>query len=422
MLTNAPKGTKDILPNFINKWQFLEKKFQSICERYGFKEIRTPVFEHTELFRRGVGDTTDIVQKEMYTFEDYGGRSLTLKPEGTSPAVRAFVEHKQYAEVQPTKYFYNTPCFRYEKPQSGRLRAFHQFGIEVFGTDNMLADAEVILLAHEFLRELGINNIKLKINSVGCPVCRKEHRKALREFLLPKKDKLCDTCKVRLDKNPMRILDCKSPICQQEVKGAPQMLDYLCPDCQKAFEELQENLRAMDVPYEIDPGIVRGLDYYSKSAFEFVTDTIGAQGTVCGGGRYDHLIEELGGPPIPGVGLALGIERLIMVMEANGISFPDEKPLQAFVAFIGEEAKLKAQKLILNLRRHAIKAELDVVARNTKGQFKYADRKGAQYTIVIGEEELQSGQYTVKKMADSSQFTITENELIEMLGSEDEDN
>ena len=220
----------------------------------------------------------------------------------------------------------------------------------------------------------------------------------------------------------MRILDCKSPICQQEVKGAPQMLDYLCPDCQKAFEELQENLRAMDVPYEIDPGIVRGLDYYSKSAFEFVTDTIGAQGTVCGGGRYDHLIEELGGPPIPGVGLALGIDRLIMVMEANGISFPDEKPLQAFVAFIGEEAKLKAQKLILNLRRHAIKAELDVVARNTKGQFKYADRKGAQYTIVIGEEELQSGQYTVKKMADSSQFTMTENELIEMLGSEDEDN
>ena len=294
MLTNAPKGTKDILPDQVYKWHYVEKKFADICRRYGFKEVRTPAFEHTELFTRGIGDTTDVVQKEMYTFNDHGNRSITLKPEGTSPAVRAFIEHKQYAEVQPTKYYYITPCYRYEKPQSGRQREFHQFGIETFGTPNMIADAEIISLANDFLNNCGITDIQLRINSVGCPECRKKHREALKDFLKPKYDELCSTCQDRYHRNPMRIIDCKSPVCHELVQGAPMMVDYLCEDCKSAFEELQENLKAMEIPFVVDPTIVRGLDYYTKTAFEFVTTSIGAQGTVCGGGRYDHLVEEIG--------------------------------------------------------------------------------------------------------------------------------
>ena len=319
MLTNAPKGTKDTLPDQVYRWHYVEKKFAEICDRYGYREIRTPVFEHTELINRGVGDTTDIVQKEMYTFNDHGGRSLTLKPEGTSPAVRAFVEHKMYAEVQPTKLYYVTPCFRYEKPQSGRLREFHQFGIEIFGTPNMMADTDVICLAHDFLEEMGIRDVTLEINSVGCPECRARYRKALQDFLRPHYDELCDTCKDRFERNPMRILDCKSPEDQAIVKDAPEMLDYLCDDCAQAFRDVQEDLTAMGIEYVVNPRIVRGLDYYTKTAFEFVSNSIGAQGTVCGGGRYDNLCEELGGPPIPGVGFGLGIERLLMLMDANGV-------------------------------------------------------------------------------------------------------
>ncbi len=323
MLTNAPKGTKDMLPEQAYKWHYVEEKFADICRKYGFKEIRTPMFEHTEVFQRGIGDTTDVVQKEMYTFNDHAGRSITLKPEGTSGAVRAFIEHKQYAEVQPTKYYYDTDCFRYEKPQSGRLRHFHQFGIEVFGTSNMLADAEVICLANDFLTDLGVKEIELRINSVGCPECRAKYRQALKDFIKPRYDELCGTCKDRYERNPMRILDCKSEICQGIVKDAPRMLDYLCDDCRQAFEELKTNLTSMGIGYTVDPNIVRGLDYYTKTAFEFVTTKIGAQGTVCGGGRYDHLIEELGGPPIPGVGFGLGIERLLLLMDANEAYFPD---------------------------------------------------------------------------------------------------
>ena len=318
----APKGTKDTLPSQVHKWHYVEQKFAEFCDKYGFKEIRTPAFEHTELFKRGVGDTTDIVQKEMYTFEDYAGRSITLKPEGTSPVARAFIEHKHYAEVQPTKYYYITPCFRYEKPQSGRLRAFHQFGIEIFGTTNMLADAECICLGYDFLHYMGLDDIKLRINSVGCPACRQKHREALKAFLEPVYDQLCNTCKDRYERNPMRILDCKSDICQSLVKDAPNMIDYLCDDCKEAFEEVQQNLDAMGIEYVVDPRIVRGLDYYTKTAFEFVMDSNGTQGTVCGGGRYDHLIEEIGGPPIPGVGFGLGIERLLMLMEEKGIEIP----------------------------------------------------------------------------------------------------
>ncbi|MCI8609113.1 MAG: histidine--tRNA ligase [Firmicutes bacterium] len=415
MLTNAPKGTKDILPDQIHKWHYVENVFRDICRRYGFREMRTPVFEHTELFTRGIGDTTDVVQKEMYTFEDHGKRSITLKPEGTSPAVRAFIEHKQYAEMQPSKYYYVTPCFRYEKPQSGRLREFHQFGIEVFGTPDMMADAEVICLAHDFLTSLGITEIELRINSVGCPDCRRKHREALKSFLAPKYDQLCDTCKTRYDKNPMRILDCKSPVCQELVKGAPMMIDYLCDDCKNALEELKTNLTSLGIPFVLDPGIVRGLDYYTKTAFEFVTTKIGAQGTVCGGGRYDHLIEEVGGPPIPGVGFGLGIERLLMLMEANGVSFPDENRVDVFIAVMGDAAKAYGLKLCRELRTKGMAAEMDILARNIKNQFKYANRLGARYTVVIGDNELAEGAVTVKDMERSEQHLVKFEELFQVL-------
>ena len=415
MLTNAPKGTKDILPDQIHKWHYVEEQWKDICRRYGFREVRTPVFEHTELFTRGIGDTTDVVQKEMYTFEDHGGRSITLKPEGTSPAVRAFIEHKQYAEVQPTKIHYITPCYRYEKPQSGRLREFHQFGIEVFGTPNMMADAEVISLGYDFLTSLGITEIELRINSVGCPECRKKHRAALREFLTPKYDELCDTCKTRFDKNPMRILDCKSPICHELVQGAPMMIDYLCDDCKESFEELKANLTAMEIPFTVDPGIVRGLDYYTKTAFEFVTTKIGAQGTVCGGGRYDHLIEEVGGPPIPGVGFGLGIERLLLLMEANNAHFPEPDKLDVFIAVMGDAAKAYGLKLCRDLRAKGMSAEMDTLARNIKNQFKYANRLNAKYTVVIGENELAEGVAAVKDMEKQEQHNVKFEDLYEVL-------
>lgn len=412
MLTNAPKGTKDTLPSQVYKWHYVEKAFADICAKYGFKEIRTPMFEHTELFARGVGDTTDIVQKEMYTFQDYAKRSITLKPEGTSPVARSFVEHKAYADTQPSKYYYITPCFRYEKPQSGRLREFHQFGIEVFGTGNMLADAEVICLANDFLASLGIDNVELQINSVGCPHCREDHRKALREFLKEKYDGLCDTCKDRYERNPLRILDCKSKECQALVEGAPMMIDYLCDECKDAFEDVQKNLTSMGVDFVVNPGIVRGLDYYTKTAFEFVTGSIGAQGTVCGGGRYDHLMEELGGPPIPGVGFGLGIERLLLTMEAAGIEIPEPEGTDVFIAVMGDAAKSFGLKLLRQLRQAGVHAEMDVLARNIKGQFKYANRINAKKTIVIGDNELAEKKVAVKDMVTSEQTEIAIDDIL----------
>lgn len=415
MQINIPKGTKDMMMDEAYKWHYIEKKFKEICDRYGFKEIRTPIFEHTELFVRGVGDTTDVVQKEMYSFEDHGGRGITLKPEGTSPAVRAFIEHKQYAEVQPTKLYYDIPCFRYEKPQSGRLRQFHQFGIETFGTPDMVADAEIIALGYDFLREMGVSDLTLEINSVGCPNCRSNHRTALKDFLKPKYDQLCDTCKSRFDKNPMRILDCKSPIDQDLVKGAPMMLDYLCDECKKDFEELQENLKAIGIPFVVNPGIVRGLDYYTKTAFEFVTNSLGAQGTVCGGGRYDNLVSEVGGPPIPGVGFGLGKERLLMLMEANGVEIPKPNDSDVFIATMGNDAKLFAQKLLFDLRKEGIRCQMDNLQRNFKGQFKYADRLGTKYTVVLGDNELEKKVATVKDMATGEQTEVAFDKLVEYL-------
>ncbi len=415
MQVNIPKGTKDILPDQIYKWNFVEKTFLELCAKYGFKEIRTPSFEHTELFSRGVGDTTDIVEKQMYTFKDYAGRSITLKPEGTSPVVRSFIEHKIYAEVQPSKFCYDISCFRYEKPQSGRLREFHQLGVEVFGTDNTLADAEVITLAADFFDELGIRELELHINSIGCPKCRKKYREALQEFLKPKYDELCDTCKGRYERNPMRILDCKSPICQEHTAGAPVMLDYLCSECSEAFEKLKVNLNASGVDFIVDPGIVRGLDYYTKTAFEFVSTDIGAQGTVCGGGRYDNLIEEIGGPPLPGVGFALGIERLLLAMESADIEIPKPESIDVFIAVMGDRAKSFGLKLLRTLRKSGLSAEMDLLGRNFKGQFKYSDRIGAKKTIIIGDNELDNQKVAIKDMATSTQEEVAISEILSTL-------
>lgn len=344
VLTKAPRGTKDILPRDVYRWRFVEEKFIEICRDFNYKEIRTPTFEHTELFERGVGETTDIVEKEMYTFIDKGGRSITLKPEGTAPVVRAFIENNIYAEQQPSKFYYIIPAFRYERPQSGRLREFHQFGIESFGSSDPAIDAEVISLAVNFFSRLGINDLKLHINSVGCPECRRTYNAALKEYLKPKLQELCTDCRSRYERNPMRVLDCK--VDSNRLKDAPIMLDYLCDDCKAHFNKLKEYLDILGIGYEIDPRIVRGLDYYTKTAFEIISENIGSQGTVCGGGRYDGLVKECGGPDVPGIGFGLGIERLLSVLDAYGIKIPEPKPLDVYVAPVGDEVKKTALTIL----------------------------------------------------------------------------
>ncbi len=412
MIINIPKGTKDILPSESYKWQWLEKRIRDTAAQYGFKEIRTPMFEHTELFARGIGDTTDVVQKEMYTFE-IAERSLTLKPEGTAGVVRSYIENKMYADPQPGKYYYIIPCFRYEKMQKGRQRQFHQFGIEIFGTENMMADAEVIALAWNFLTGLGITGLKLHINSIGCPKCRGEYRKALQDFLRPHYDELSETSKGRFEKNPMRILDSKDPDDKKFSEGAPRMIDYLCDECRNAFEELKTDLDALGIPYEVDPNIVRGLDYYTKTAFEFISDDLGAQSTVCGGGRYDHLVEEVGGPYTPGVGFGMGLERLLLILEAKGIEIPKPSDCDVFIATLGDRAKLEGLKLADSLRAKGSRVLTDVMGRGLKAQLKYADRSGAGYTVVIGDDELDKGVVTLRDMINSTQKEIRIDEIDE---------
>ena len=406
MAIKAPKGTKDTMPRDSYKVQYIEKEFSELCRLYGFGEVRTPMFESTELFNRGVGETTDIVQKEMYTFEDLGHRSITLKPEGTSPAVRAFIESHDYAEMQPTKYYYDSPCFRYERPQAGRLREFHQFGVENFGTPDMMADAEVIALASDFIKKIGIEDVELRINSVGCRECRPVYRKALQDYLRPYYEDLSDISKDRFEANPMRIIDSKDITDQRIAKDAPYMLDYLCDDCKAAFEALKTNLDAMGISYVVDPRIVRGLDYYTKTAFEFVTTKIGAQGTVCGGGRYDHLVEEIGGPSIPGVGFGLGKERLLILMEQNDIIVDDPNVPDISVSFIGDKARLYDLDLVHKLRACGVSAIIDTLNRNLKGQMKYANKLNARYSVVIGENEIEKGIVTLKNMNSGEQKEI----------------
>jgi histidyl-tRNA synthetase len=338
-MITKPRGTEDVLPKDSKLWQYIENTARGVCDLYGYMEIRTPVFEHTELFQRGVGDTTDVVQKEMYTFEDKGGRSITLKPEGTASLARSYIENSLYANPQPTKLFYITPCFRYEKPQSGRLREFHQFGIECFGAGSAATDAEVISLASMFLAELGLKGISLNINSIGCPVCKKDYNEKLRAYFEEYKGELCPTCLERLDKNPMRIIDCKSEICSKIAAKAPKMVDHLCDECHNHFEETKERLDNMGIEYTVNPDIVRGLDYYTKTVFEFVSDCLGAQSTVCGGGRYSGLVEQLGGKPADGIGFAAGLERLILVMKAQqGERALGDFGPQLFIATMGDAA------------------------------------------------------------------------------------
>ncbi|MCH3962896.1 MAG: histidine--tRNA ligase [Clostridium sp.] len=402
MAIQSPKGTKDVLPSEIYKWQYLENKFRSIAASYGHREIRTPAFEYTELFQRGVGETTDVVQKEMYTFEDRGNRSITLKPEGTSPAVRAFVQGNLYNEAQPTKLFYFTPAFRYENVQNGRLREHHQFGIEAFGAEGPSIDAEVISIAMRVYKELGVNDIELNINSIGCAKCRKEYNTALKKYLSERYDELCDTCKTRFDKNPMRILDCKIDGKKEVVKNAPSILDYICDECREHFEGLKKYLKALGIEFKVDPHIVRGLDYYTKTVFEIINNDM----TICAGGRYDYLIEEVGGPSIPAMGFGMGIERTLLTLEENGIEIPKSPYIDLYIGSIGDTAKMESLKLANLLRENNLRCECDHMNRKVKAEMKYANKIDARFTVIIGEDEIKSGIAKFKRMDDGQQYEL----------------
>lgn len=399
VLISAPRGTRDVVPAEVYKWHFVENIARNTAKDFGYSEIRFPTFEHTELFIRGVGDTTDVVQKEMYTFLDKGGRSITLRPEGTASTVRSYLENSIYSAGLPVKAYYITPVFRYEKPQAGRLREHHQFGVECFGAAEPSADAEVIGLAAEYLRRLGIHSVELQINSIGCPNCRPGFQKALYDYFDKRRDELCDTCRDRLEHNPLRILDCKSEICQEIASGAPIGLDYLCDDCRSHFEKVQTYLKAMGIDFSVNPRIVRGLDYYTKTVFEFVSTQIGAQGTVIGGGRYDGLISQLGGQPTPGLGFGSGIERILLLLEAEGITIPQPGGVSLFLASLGEQADIFVQQLVNDLRRLGVSCERDITGRGLKAQMKYANRIGAVYSLVLGDDEISACSGKLKSMA-----------------------
>ena len=411
MLSKAPRGTKDITPKDVYKWHYVEKKFREICALYGYEEIRTPIFEHTEVFARSVGDTTDVVQKEMYSFTDRGDRQLSLKPEGTAGVIRSFIENKMYADTQPTKLYYITPCFRYERPQAGRQRQFHQFGTEVFGSKEPSMDAEVIAFAMEFLKSLGLKSLSLNINNLGCPNCRPKYNEALKKFLEENYDDLCGLCQSRFEKNPMRILDCKNKNCGEITKNAPIILDYMCEECDTHFTEVKKYLDALNIPYTVDPGIVRGLDYYTKTIFEILNDDF----TVCGGGRYDRLIEQLGGPEMPAVGFGLGIERLLLTLQNEGIEIPNEGLYDLYIGARGEDGKLASFKLANALRTRGIKTEINHMGRSLKAEMKYANKIGAKFTVVLGDDELQTGNAKFKRMSDGEQFEVNLNNIEEIV-------
>ncbi len=409
-MINIPKGTKDVLPQDSYKWHYVEKKAREVAKLFCIKEIRTPTFEHTELFLRGVGDTTDIVNKEMYTFEDKGKRSITLKPEGTAGVARAFIENGLNSSAMPLKMYYITPVFRYERPQAGRLREHHQFGIEFYGGQGADLDAEVILTAHTILTKLGLK-VFLNINSMGCKDCRVEYNKALKEYFSDKIDKMCPTCKERLEKNPLRILDCKEEGCKEISKNAPIILDYLCEDCTAHFDNLKGYLDIANINYAVNPKIVRGLDYYTKTVFEFTTDCLGSQGTVCGGGRYDRLVEQLGGNNVPSVGFGMGIERVLMLMEASGVKIPKEDKVELFIASQGERGNKKAFEICYALRKQGIVCETDHMNRSFKSQFKYADKIGAEYVVALGDNEIESNTCEIKQMSDGTTIKIKLDEI-----------
>ena len=409
----ALKGTKDVLPSESHKWHYIEKTMREMCALYGARELRTPIIEHTELFLRGVGQTTDIVQKEMYTF-DKGDYSITLKPEGTAGMVRAFIENGLFNEPMPQKLYYlNSPTFRYENPQAGRLREHHQFGIEIVGSYAPETDAEVILLALSLFEKLGVHDLMLHINSIGCPECRREYNAALREYLRGYLGEMCETCRSRFEKNPMRIIDCKEERCRAIVKNAPRTLDYLCDNCKKQFEGVKACLDAAGAEYVVDPDIVRGLDYYTGTVFEVISNRIGAQGAVCAGGRYNGLIEELGGPAIPAVGFGMGMERLLAVMENNNAEFPAPPEVKVYFAAMGEAPRMKAFALVQELRRRGVAAEFDHMERSFKAQFKYANKINAGFAVALGDEELNRGVVRVKCMGDGQEQEVALDRLVE---------
>lgn len=398
LLTKVPKGTQDFLPEDTEKLRFLENTIHEIAQTYGYGELRTPVFEHTELFERGVGNTTDVVEKEMYTFFDKGNRSITLRPEGTAGAVRAYIENGLFNNPAPTKLYYFTSCYRYERPQAGRMREFHQFGVECFGASDASADAETIALACNIFDFFGVKNITLNINSIGCPTCRKAYREALKEYFIPYLDSLCGDCRERIDKNPMRIIDCKADAGKDFIKNAPSILDYLCEDCREHFEKLKNYLDEMEIDYIVNPRIVRGLDYYTRTVFEFVSMDIGSQSTVLGGGRYDGLVEELGGKPTSALGFGMGMERFKLVLENQGFEFPKTDGLDLYLISIGEKAKLKTVALARDLRLDGVRTGYDLIGRAVKAQMKYANKISALYSCVLGDDELEKGKATVKNM------------------------
>ena len=409
-MIQKPRGTIDILPGETPLWRFIENTARRNAAKYGFEEIRFPTFEATELFSRGVGDTSDVVQKEMYTFTDRENRSFTLRPEGTACVARSVIENSLYGDTMPLKLYYLTSCFRYEKPQAGRSREFYQFGVELFGAPAASADATIIALANSIIRDIGIEGASLHINSIGCPNCRPKYHAALKAYFTERADQLCETCRGRLEKNPMRILDCKSPVCSEIAQGAPKAIDYLCEECAAHFADLQSALKGMQIPFEIDTKIVRGLDYYTRTVFEFISNDIGAQGTICGGGRYDGLIKEVGGPALPGVGFAMGMTRLVLLLQNHMPDLKKNCPV-LYIASMGSAAAIKAASIAEALRSSGVYAESDLVGRSLKAQMKYADKIGAAYTLIIGDSEMESGRAQLKHMTDSSQSEADLNDL-----------
>lgn len=405
-MINLPKGTKDVLPNQSYKWHFIEKAVREVARQFNANEIRTPTFEHTELFLRGVGETTDIVNKEMYTFIDKGERSITLKPEGTAGVARSFIENSLSQLPQPIKMYYITPVFRYERPQAGRLREHHQFGFELFGADSAQADIEAMMLAKAIFDKLGIGNLTLNINSIGCPICRAEYNKALKEYLRGNLDKMCSTCRDRFDKNPLRILDCKEERCTAINKDAPIVLDYLCDDCKAHHNEICATLEELGVNFVINPRVVRGLDYYTRTVFEFISNNIGAQGTVCGGGRYNNLVEEVGGSPCPAVGFGMGLERLLMVMDGLNLSVGEDYKPDLYIAPICDGARKSISLLCMKLRSDGLNVDFDLMDRSVKAQLKYANKLQAKYVAVIGDDELCIHSAKIKNMSNGQESTV----------------
>ena len=414
-INRAVKGTNDILPSFVHKWQFVESSMLDTARLFGFSEIRVPVFEHTEVFKRSVGDTTDVVQKEMYTFDDKGGRSITLRPELTAGVIRSVLENGLTNGPLPLKVCYIGGCYRYEKPQAGRLREFHQFGVECVGAAAPNADAEVIALAKQVLDNIGIQKISLEINSIGCPECRKKYQEALKDYFRKNIDTLCATCRDRLERNPMRILDCKSPICKEICKNAPVVIDYLCDECEEHFTQVKKHLDAANIKYTVNPHIVRGLDYYTRTVFEFVSGDIGAQSTVCGGGRYDGLIAQMGGQPTPSLGFAMGIERLMMVLEAQNADMPEAPTCDLYIASMGDNASLKATALCNSLREDGFSVQTDICAKGLKAQMKFANKIGAKFTLVLGDDELNNNTAKLKNMQSGEETEIALSQLSEEL-------